>query len=329
MNSTKVIYLDRFGLKVYDVASKSPVLEKEIKSIDIDQIKSELAYLNNQSVSLLLADSISYFYQKIIDPPIKIDNNFKNNLLETIKPEIPEDFSDFNWDYKVEKNQENKQKVIVFAPIKKFQFLITEISNQLNIKIETIEVESIASTRDPNPIIGITKKSDIKGKDEDILNLSVTPQTSPKKSPLKKIILVIIFIASLFLVFFVLKTKKTTIDKPQPNSISQITPTQAILPTPTVAIKEWSSLNIMVQNGTSKNGLASKTALIFTTSGVVQVNTGNADNKNYLVNKLIFKDTLLKETYQNKFKELLTFKDENITIDNSLENDVIIILGLN
>jgi len=328
MNSTKVIYLDRFGLKVYDIGSNSPVLEKEIKSLDIDQIKSELTYLNNQSILLLLSDSVSYFYQKIIDPPFKIDNNFKANLLETIKSEIPEDFSNFNWDYKVEKDPENKQKVIIFAPIKKFQLLITEISNQLNIKIETIEIESIASTRDPNPIIGITKKSDIKGKDEDTLNLSVIPQTSPKKSPIKKIILVIIFIAILTSILFFIKTKKTT-SKPQSNSIPQITPTQTILPTPTVAIKEWSSLNIMVQNGTSQNGLASKTALIFTTSGVVQVNTGNADNKNYLANKLIFKDTSLKETYHNKFKELLTFKDENITIDNSLENDVIIILGIN
>jgi len=328
MSSIKVIYLDRFGLKVYNITSNLSVLEKEIKSLDIDQIKPELVYLNGQSVLLLLADAVSYFYEKIIDPPLKIDNSFKNSLKEIIKSEIPEDFSDFNWDYKVEKDVEDKQKITIFAPIKEFQSLISEISNQLNIKIKAIENQTSASIRDPDPVIGITKKADIKGKDEEVLNLSIIPTVKKNKNIPKIISIVIFFILIAFTVFFIIKAipKKTSQITDSTPIISQI-PTET--PTPTPTIKDWTNLNIIVQNGTSKAGLASKTALIFKNSGVNQVETGNADNDNYISNKLIFKDDLLKENYQNKFKELIKINDENITIDNYLKNDAILILGLN
>lgn len=327
MSNTKVIYLDKLGLKVYNVDSNSSVLEKEIKSLDIDQIKPELNYLNGRSALLLLADSVSYFYEKILDPPLKIDNNLKNNLLEIIKTEIPEDFSDFNWDYKIEKDAQDKQKVTIFAPTKDFQLLITEISNQLDIQFEAIENEKSASSRDVNPIVGITKKSDIKGKDEEVLNIPVVPQTKTKSSFFIKFILLIVILLALFTVYYIVKVLPKSSILQSPKVV--ITPTSVPTTIPTPTIKSWPELDIMVQNGTSKTGLAAKTALIFTQSGVTQVNTENADNKNYLLNKLIFKNISLKETHKNKFKELVTIKDENITIDSSIKNDAIFILGLN
>lgn len=82
----------------------------------------------------------------------------------------------------------------------------------------------------------------------------------------------------------------------------------------------------MVQNGTSKPGLASKTAAIFKTNGINQIDVGNADNPNYTSNELIFKDIALHTTYQDKFKEFLTIEDDNISIDNEITYDVIFII---
>jgi len=322
----KVIYWHRLGFKVYNVVNSIATLEKELQSSDVEQLKTELKFLSDQTVFLLLSDSISYFYEKVLDPPLSLDDNFKTKLLDLIKPEIPEDFSEFIWDYKVENTLDGKQEITIFAPVKEFQNLINEISNSLNIRIEAIETESIASFRDPNPILGIAKKTDIKGKDEEVLNLSITP-TIKKKKNIFKIIAIII---SIFLVVFTIYSIIKAIPKKNPkptNSTSTIIQTPTV--TPTTTLKNWTDLNLIVQNGTSKAGLASKTALIFKNSGINQVETGNADNDNYFFNKLIFKENSLKENYQNKFKELIKINDENINVDNSIQYDVIFILGLN
>ncbi|MEI8067327.1 MAG: LytR C-terminal domain-containing protein [Candidatus Shapirobacteria bacterium] len=339
MSAQKVIYWHRLGLKVYDISKKSsPNLEKEIESNDIEQIKSELSYISNQEVLLLLADEISYLYEKTIDPPLVVDDNFKYKLLEIIKSEIPEDFSEFNWDYKIEETEDKSQKVKIFAPVSEFQLLIKEVSNSLGIKIEAIESESVASTRDPNPIVGIIKKNDINAKDEDCLNISINPQKVKKPISLKKIVIMTIIIAIISSTTFILK------DKNPITNFSKIIPVKnqpTATPTPILdstiiesttkpeIIKDWAQLNMMVQNGTSQNGLASKTATIFKTAGISQVATGNADKDTYALNELIFKSSSLKENYQSKFKTLITVTDSNIKIDNSINYDVIFIKGLN
>lgn len=328
MSTKKVIYWHRLGLKVYSVDQNlTAKLEKEITSTDVEQIKTELKDFNDQSILLLLSDSISYLYEKILDPPLVVDNSLKEKLLNIIKSEIPEDFSDFIWDYKVEKTLDEKQKIIIFAPVKEFQLLINEISNSLAIKIEAIETESIAAMRDPNPVLGIIKKTDIKGKDEEVLNLSIIPKNKKKKNYLKIIGLIFFIILITFTIFFIIKSK------PKNPPIKETTSVIAEIPTPTEVVtqtvKEWSELNFSVQNGTSKSGLASKTALIFKDSGINQVETGNADNNTYTSNQLIFKDELLKETFQNKIKKLITVSNENVKVDNNIKNDVIFIVGLN
>jgi len=327
----KVVYWYRRGFKVYHLTNSNVTLEKELKSSDPEQIKTELKYLSGQSVFLLLSDSISYLFEKILDPPLTLGDNFKAKLLDLVKSEIPEDFSEFIWDYKVEKTLDEKQKIIIFAPVKEFQDLIKNISNNLNIKIEAIEPESIASFRDPNPVLGITKKTDIKGKDEEILNLSIAPTAKKDKNLFKIIGLVIFIILIIFTLFFITTSIIQKSQTPKPNLVTDQTPTptEVSILTPTSTPKDWVNLNLMVQNGTSTAGLASKTALVFKDNGIIQIETGNADNDSYTSNKLIFKENSLKESYQNKFKELIKIDDENINIDNLIKYDVIFILGLN
>ncbi len=327
----KVIYWHRFGQKVYEIpVNASPILEKEISSGELDDIKEGLEYLKNQSVLLLLSDSISYLYEKIIDPPLEVNEGFRAKLQELIKADIPEDFSEFAWDYKVENNFDGKQKVIVFAPIKEFQTVIDEVSKELMIKIEAMETESVAASRDPNPILGIMKKPDIKGRDDEVLNLEMEPEDENKKFSFKTlalVLLLILIVAGVVVLAIKLKsilpksTKKApgvtiTMPRPIPSEVPMATP-----------VKSWEELNVIVQNGTAQAGLASKTAQIFKDSGVTQVESGNADSKDYTVNKLIFKSELLKQSYLEKVKKLVSIKDENINVDESMTGDLVVILG--
>jgi len=334
-NTKKIIYWHRFGFKVYNIDKKlSPILEKEIDSNDLEKIETELKYLSGQNILLLLADSISYLYEKTIDPPLIVDNHFKDKLLEMIKQDIPEDFSQFYWDFKIKDDLNGKQKVVIFAPIKEFQEIISQVSNKLAIKFDVIEPESIATTRDPSPIIGIYKKTDIKGKDEKILNLLLAPPEENSKKITKKILIFVFIFVLIFSIFLIIKFKKpiyenttTSIITPSPTLIT--TPTPTLIPTPTLTIKEWSNLIMMVQNGTNQKGLAAKTASIFKTNGINQIEIGNADTTSYISNKLIFKDISLQEFYQDRFKKLIKIDDNNITVDNSITFDVIFITGTN
>ena len=328
-NTKKIIYWHRFGFKVYNIDKNlSPILEKEIDSNDLEKIEAELKYLSGRNILLLLADSISYLYEKVIDPPLIVDNHLKGKLLEIIKQDIPEDFSEFYWDFKIKNDPNGKQKVTIFAPIKEFQEIISQISNKLAIKIDVIEPESIATTRDPSPIIGIYKKTDIKGKDEEVLNLSLTPLKENSKKITKKILIFAFIIILIFSTFLIIKFKSpTTKTTPSPSPSPILTPT--LIPTSTPTIKDWSNLTMMIQNGTNQKGLAAKTASIFKINGVNQVEIGNADTSSYISNKLIFKDISLQESYQDRFKKLIKIDDNNITVDSSITFDVIFITGAN
>lgn len=330
----KVIYWHRFGQKVYDVPQNtSPILEKEITSNQSEQIEEGLKYLNGQNVLLLLSDAISYLYEKVIDPPLELDGSFRMKLQELIKADIPEDFSEFTWDYKVDNDFDGKQKVIVFAPIKEFQTLINSISSKLLIKIVAMETESVAATRDPNPILGILKKPDIKGDDDDVLNLSTEPDDGSKKISIKTMGL--IFLGVLLLaggIFGAIKLVSNLSSKPKQVpavtiSVPSIAPTE-ISPTITT-VKEWNELSVMVQNGTPQAGLASKTATLIKEGGIENVESGNADNKDYVANEMIFKDEVLKQNYLKKFIDLIPVNEKNIRVDNAMEYDVVLILGLN
>ena len=199
-----VVYWHRFGLKVFRL-NPTPVLVKEIESADPLEIEEQLKFIGAKKVYLLLSDTICYLFSKDLNPPLPLDTQFKSNLLKQIKSDIPEDFSEFSWDYKIDKNTPELQKVTVFAPIKEFQTSIDYVSQKLLINFIVVEPESISSTRDPNPIIGIVKKNDLGGKDEDILNLSITPTVKPRKSIIPY--LLFLYLWQCFLVEAIIFTK--------------------------------------------------------------------------------------------------------------------------
>jgi hypothetical protein len=219
---------------------------------------------------------------------------------------------------------------MVFAPVKEYQMVINQVCKKLLIKIEAMEPESIAVMRDPNPILGIAKKTDISGKDEEVLNITVVPTAEKRKLSMNLAGVAGMAVMTLVMLFLVVKygTRKTVVQTPAPTPTITISTTS---PTPTVkmTVKAWADLKVMVQNGTTTAGLAGKTATVLKNGGLNLVESGNADSSDHPTNKLIFKDNLLKENYLKKFKALITVGDDKVEIDNSIQYDVIFILGNN
>ncbi len=327
----RVIYWHRLGVKVYKIENGlAPVIEKEINSKEKTEILDGLKFLSGEKIYLLLADGISYLYEKINDPPLPEGNDFKAKLLDLVRADIPEDFAGFDWDYKIEKTADDKQRVIVFAPTKEYQNLIGEVLTGVGVTVEAMETESVAATRDPNPVLGIAKKNDITGKDEEVLNLTLTPAVANRSLVKDLAGVVVMVVITLVLLVLVLKfgfrpsSPKSNILTPTVSSIKLSPTTEAVK-----MVTDWADLKILVENGTTTAGLAGKTATKFSDDGVKEVETGNADRDDYLTTKLYFRDEQLKNKYFERIKKIINVDEKEVEIDKSISNDVKLILGKN
>ena len=322
-----VLFWQRSGLKIYKTGGTVPTLVKEIVSNDPIEIEQQLKQVSGHKVFLLLSDSVCYLFKKTIDPPLPFDSNFRNSLLELIKSDIPEDFSVFLWDYKFEQNNSEGQIVTVFAPIKEIQSLIDEISQKLVITFLAIEPQSISVLRDPDPIIGITKKNDLNTKDEEALNIVIAPTVVKSTKNIFPILIILFILFNLVGAYYYLNKSHLTL-------IPSAVPTPTTLPTPTTIptatpTKTITSLTITIQNGTTKPGFAGTKAELFKSAGYTRVETGNADTNTYQDTKLVFKSQQLKEKYVTELLKIIPVVDSNISVDTNQLNDVKFILGLN
>lgn len=198
MTNKNVIYWYRLGIKVYKVEKNVSVL---VKDIDLQNVEEELSFLKNSEVCLSLSDDVSYLFKNEIDNKEVIDSGFRNRLLTIVKADIPEDFSNFLWDYKIIET-DGKKSVLVFAPIAQVQNKINELSKKLGIKFEVIEPESISLERDPDYIVGITKKNDLIGKDEDVLNITVDEKLPINYNIFWWVLIVVLSAALVGLIYF-------------------------------------------------------------------------------------------------------------------------------
>ena len=325
MSTDLVFFIYRLGIKVYRVGSNLQATELiDVPTLDVEEIATKLAAYSGSTARVLISDTVSYLFHTQISlggAPIS-----RELVLSKIKNEIPENIEAVNWDYKVITSKDGLDDVLIFAPVLEYQTLITDISAKLKISFETIEPESIALTRHPDPVVGLYKKNDLRAPDDQTLNISVTPPSPTSHNSILKPIIVIVIITLVVIVnYFIYNLYKKT--SPQ-KSVIKVTPTPVTQISPTITpIPTTTTFNFTIQNGTSKTGYASTIALKFTTAGFIGVTTGNADNKNYLKSKLIFKDTLFQDLYQSKLIAVFPVLTSNISIDKTITYDAILILG--
>lgn len=143
------------------------------KTIDVvfSKIKSDLKL---KKARILLSSDLSYVLRMKIanDTPAKQKREI---IAQEINKNIPEVLADGQWDYKeiVFDGQQNspEREIMVFSPVKEIYELINKAIESCGFEIEAIEPEEVAQIRDVNPVFGLAKKKDIKGKDETTLNI--------------------------------------------------------------------------------------------------------------------------------------------------------------
>ena len=210
-----------------------------------------------------------------------------------------------------------------------------------------VEIQNIS------PLISLAYKEDIKGKDEDVLNLGLKNlfqkntqiQDLPKQVPtitskessiaptvkhhFPNVIIVIIFLIMLT-TSGLLVYNKNILPKKKPTPTS--TPIQVLSPTPlatpTTEI-DLSLYTITILNGTGRENEATKLETILQDGGFNVVKTGNADNFNYEKTQLRFKEKVPDEAELPLDKTLKTLYDLSIgtKLEEEYDSDILIIVG--
>ena len=210
-----------------------------------------------------------------------------------------------------------------------------------------VEIQNI------NPAISLAYKEDIKGKDEDVLNLQLLKvfqkntkiQDLPKqvssnaskkytKAPTSnhfpKIIIVIIFLIMLGGIGAILMYNKNILPKnkptPTPTPIQVLSPTPLITPITEIYLSKYT---ITILNGTGREGEATKLEALLIDNGFNVVKTGNADNFNYEKTQLRFKEKVQDEAKLPLDKLIKTLYDFSVgtKLEDEYESDILIIVG--
>jgi len=180
---TTVLYFTSEKLVVYEV-SKNEVAEvgkvdwtPELLPKEFGQIKEQLGA---KKVRLLLEDDLSSLLLVKVPEKEKNEREYVKKRVQEKKPEI---LSEDNWDFvEVTMVDEVKGKyVAVFALADKVWKALVESFNRSGIKLEAVESVALAKRRDENPVIGLALKEDLRGKDEEVLNLTVEKQETSNK----------------------------------------------------------------------------------------------------------------------------------------------------
>lgn len=176
--------------------SKEKIIAAKVKAKGNNKIKDVLEYgfdvntldvvfenikqkFKVKSVRILVGDSLSYVLRLKVPTGLEGDDE-REFISKKISEKIPEVLGDSEWDYKdlhfnvskSAKSEGNSEKdVIVFSPVRGVFRALSQAANKVDLKIEAIEPEAVSKTRDTNPLIGLAMKSDIEGKDKDVLNL--------------------------------------------------------------------------------------------------------------------------------------------------------------
>lgn len=197
-----------------------------------------------------------------------------------------------------------------------------------------------------SPAISLAYKEDIKGKDEDVLNLGLLKiihkdkneilSNLPAQASMQKhhssnmAILAIGFFTILGIFGSLLLYNQNIFLKnslsPTPAPVTILSPTP--LATPTVKI-DLSKYMISILNGTSKAGEATKAEDLLKNDGFNVVKTGNAETFDYEKTEVRFKEKVPNELILLLDKSLKTLYDFSIArkLEEKEETDILIIIG--
>lgn len=141
------------------------------KTLDIilDRVRD---FYKTKSIRILFTREVSYVLRVSVPRDFDLESK-RQTILDKLMERVPEILGDNDFDFRVIEDDPLKedQEVLAFAPVKELSEALRRAISGGGITIEASEPEELAKTRDVNPIIGLAMKEDIKGKDEEVLNL--------------------------------------------------------------------------------------------------------------------------------------------------------------
>jgi hypothetical protein len=326
--------------------------------------------IKKSKVMILVSDELSYVLRLSIPKELR-GTKEKDYIADLIKEQVPEMLKKSEWDYKDLKftvsdrqDKEKKKDVIIFALVKDVFEALTRSINKIGISVEAIEPEVIAKTRDANPIIGLAKKKDIKGKDQDVLNLELVnlgerepnevedldeeevKKELEEKDKLEKtntklkIVMIILFLTVLAIGGYLIYVNSNKLlgyfrnsndkaeEKIMPSPTETVTPTAS--PTPVAEVSELSTYKLLIENGSGEAGEADNVADILTSEGFSDIETANADAFDYVETQISLKAGLDDATFSAIERALNSdypVASESGELDTQGQYDIVVIVG--
>lgn len=324
-NSRIVLFINQNRITVGDCRTKFPNFY-EIEYQDFSHAFTQIhEKFNNYSYKLILDSSVSYsinLKSSLIDLPTR------EKVYEELASHIPENFTNLQFDWRLDKNNQIEAVVITTQLFTQLQKLRSQYSD---IKFSTQSLASISqemgltnvSTITPEIMLYASNKGNEKGRDSMILNIPLTPHHITVYARYLKYIIFIIILLSLL--FFFINTNKDASDSlsPTPTPISSATP----IPTPIQSvISTPETLRVLIQNGTEISGLAAKIQTQLQPLSFSSIEIGNAPENSTVTT--ISVNQSLSPTLESKLRSLLSPRTVEIILDsNQSPYDIVITLG--
>ncbi len=312
---------------------------------------------------ILVSDDLSYVVRLTI--PSTVPKGGKRiYILDKLQEKIPEQVDDNEWDYKeIRGNTEEGHDILAFALVKSFATALFRSINKLGMDIVAIEPETIAKTRDANAYIGLSLKTDIKGQDEDVLNITpsqVVAETQKAKKDIpeteipgdtkaenegnyikinKRLLLLflIVLVLGLSAGGYLFYRSRTSTNPPkksttQTNIPEEATPNPSNSPEPSATPQpqavDLSSLKVQLQNGSGIAGEAGSVQKILESEGFKLITSANADSFNHVESEVFLKPQYnqVYDTLDRALNSDYTLVKSETLADDS-EFDLVIIIG--
>lgn len=348
--SKTIIFISKGKLKAANVITRPPIKVKDLivhewtpetLSEVFGQVKNSL---RAKRVRVVLAEDLSYVLSMKIPSGLK-DSQERQAVAQKITEQIPEDLNNKEWDYKVLGRKAGEKEVIAFAPVKDAFRKISSALEKAGLVVEAIEPEIVAVKRHSDPIVGIALKKDIRGKDEEVLNLELKKNKDSLSEQLKGDIVStplgkrpilkfkpLLFIFLAFLLFGAIVFGAVYLGKSRARTTGapiEPSPKETATPTPTAPPEiSLSDYSVNILNGSGVAGEARRVRDFLKAQGFEDFALGDADSYTYTDTEARLKEQVPDGVYEEIIDALGDYEVvEGDSLTEDSEYDVVIIVG--
>ncbi len=356
----QVLFANRKEITLYEVAavSNGDAVKKGGKSWKPEEpesigkaVQELLEKSEIKRIRLLLGEDISYTTE--LETSL---NSTRKEIFENFSHLVPENLDEYTWDFK--RFEENK--VVAFAPVKEIYDVLINALKESGIEVEAVEPEKVAKERDKDPVVGIALKKDIKGKDEDVLNLEIKKEQKqapekeeenksevkkvknlgiPKKMDKRNLLLItvalLLFVGAGIIIYRYIKTSGITENVGTiPQSVREVDLDEAEEQENELEETEvdLDQISILILNGSGIPGEAGRVRGILEEEGFSITSIGDAPDHSSAKTEMRVKEStpsqvidLIEDLLENSYD----IEVSEIYLEETVENSVILILGQN